>query len=118
MVVAAPPKSTLTGRWDDFYNGPHDTGRPHMRTYDHKFSESYKEPYVPPRPGKAPSLPTEPSLTWGIGGTANGGRRRLEPPRAADMANSQKRFLAPPEAIEMASGEDMGRKGVPSRAEI
>ena len=102
--------------WVGFYKHKNDLdqGKPQMRTYQgrqsEKFYETFKQPYVPPRPGKAAAPERPESYTWGLGGTLPVGKKYLPVPEAADFKLSQKKFLLPRESEEMGMGVDMGRK--------
>jgi len=107
----------LSGGWSAFYATPHDVaqGAPHLRTYQgrqsEKFFETFKQPYLPPRPAKPIAEPRAPSLDWGIGGTVPCGRQHLQLSDAADFKYSQKRYLVASESVETPHGFHMGRKG-------
>lgn len=91
-----------------------DQGNPQLRTYQgrqaEKFYETFKQPHVPPRPGKAALPPRPESLTWGMGGTLPQGKMYLPVPAASDFKLSCKKYLVQKESEEMAHGMDMGRK--------
>ena len=106
----------FSGGWGAFYSTGHDvdTCNPHLRTYSgrqaEKFFETFKQPHVPPRPGKAPVAPGPDSFVWGIGGTLPHGRRALRPPEAVEMGNSCKKYIPEKPSVETAFSEDLGRK--------
>lgn len=92
-----------------------DQGKPQLRTYQgsqaEKFYETFKQPHVPPRPGKMSVVPPRAeSYTWGMGGTLPCGKMYLPVPPASDFKTSNKKYLLPRESDEMAHGMDMGRK--------
>lgn len=102
--------------WVGFYQNKYDLdqGNPQLRTYQgrqaEKFYETFKQPHIPPKPGKASAPPRPESLTWGMGGTLPNGKMYLPVPPSADMKFSCKKYLTQDESTEMASGVDMGRK--------
>jgi hypothetical protein len=102
--------------WSGFYESKVDLdqGKPQLRTYQpaEKFYETFKEPHVPPRPGKSLVPPVrDASLTWGVGGTLPQGKKYLPVPPAADFKLSQKKFLQPAESGHAGVSSDLGRKG-------
>ena len=106
----------FTDGWVGFYQNKYDLdqGNPQLRTYQgrqaEKFYETFKQPHIPPKPGKASVPPRPESLTWGMGGTLPNGKMYLPVPAAGDMKFSCKKYLLPRESMEMAAGMDMGRK--------
>ena len=93
-----------------------DQGKPHLRTYDgrqaEKFYETFLQPHLPPKPGKAYATPPgEPSHTWGMGGSMAQGKRYIPVPAADDIKISQKKYLVPAESEVISMAEDLGRKG-------
>ena len=115
-MSAADMAGHFSGGWGAFYATDHDVdaGNAHLRTYHgrqaEKFFETFKQPHVPPRPGKASVPPRPESYTWGIGGTLPVGRFHARPSEAAEFKFSQKKFIAERPSVELKFEEDLGRK--------